>query len=129
MKRDNKKVNDVHLTKRKVQIAKFFLAFALLFTAQWAFAYGGGLGDISRNALVPLDFLRHIFNIASILLGVFLLLNALMRYFRHRQNPHEAPLSTVIVLALCGILLIVIPVAYRLSQQATTKAAVHGIYN
>ena len=102
---------------------KRLYTYLLLFLANpLAFANFGSkresLGSISQNMLQPINWLRYAFNIASILLGVYMLLSAFTRYKRFRENPQESPLSTVIFWAFLGIVLIVIPILYMLSVQA-----------
>ena len=108
-------------TKLYPSLIKLSLIIGLLFVSRLVFA-DESLGGISENVLGPINILRHLFNIASIVLGIFLLLSAFNRYVRYRQNPQESPLSTVITWALLGVLLIVIPIAYHLSQEATEAA-------
>ena len=112
-------------------LAKVMLFVWLLLFAKWVFAASSfySLGGVASHMTDPLEGMRHVFNVASILLGVFLLLAAFNRYMRHRQNPIESPLGTVILWAVLGILLIIIPIAYQLSQEATMRAAVRGITN
>ena len=54
-----------------------------------AYAQGDGIGLVADSLLGPLSMLREMMNAASILIGIYLLASAFMRYLRHRKNPQE----------------------------------------
>ena len=79
------------------------------------------LGTISANALEPIDMLRHLFNAASIILGIYLIISAIENYFKHRQSPHEASLSTVIIGFILGLIFLALPFTYQLAKAGNQQ--------
>lgn len=84
-----------------------------LFTPGVVFALS--LGSIAENLLEPVSILADFVNGASLIIGVCLLFASFFRYMRHRVNPLAAPISTVVVLLILGIVLLFLPLAYELT--------------
>ena len=107
---------------KKIKIISFIL-LALVIDLNSVISYGQtavGLGGVANDALGPIVFLRYLLDAASFIVGAAILLSAFFRYLRHRQNPQEAPLSTVIFWAILGLILIAIPLLHYLSVAAAT---------
>lgn len=92
-----------------------------------AYAQGDGIGLVADSLLGPLSMLREVMNAASILTGIYLLASAFMRYLRHRKNPQESPLGTVIFWAVLGVVLIAIPLTYHYSTMFAKSTGVGDV--
>lgn len=102
---------------------KIALSIILTLSVSLAFAHSGiTLGGMADDAMGPISILRHLFNAASVVVGLFFLMSAWLRYLRHRKNPMESPLGTVLVFAVLGLALIAMPFLYQLSHQAAVSS-------
>ena len=112
---------------------KFILFILLLLIDVTAFAFYGqhsqvGLGNVAGDLLGPLGLLRHLFNIASLILGVVMLISGFSRYLRYRKNPQESPLSTVLLWFFLGLVLIAIPLLHYAAIIAAQKTGTANVY-
>ncbi len=88
-----------------------FFYFAVL-----AFAESGpGIGGVAQNILEPVVIISNFVSSTAIIIGVSCIFGAFIRYLQHRTNPLAHPISIVVVLLIMGIVLICLPLAYRLS--------------
>ena len=76
-----------------------------------------GIGDVAANLLQPVNILADFIGSASIIIGVTLLFGAILKYLQYRINPLASPISTVILLLILGLMLILLPFAYMLTQS------------
>tara|TARA_B100000508_G_C11407508_1_gene251574 strand:- start:509 stop:886 length:378 start_codon:yes stop_codon:yes gene_type:complete len=74
------------------------------------------MGTVAANLTTPISAVRYAFNAACYVLGAGFCVSTLFRYSRFRQNPQEAPFSSVITLLLIGVVLIILPLGYDLSH-------------
>lgn len=103
--------------------SKAVLLIIFLLSLSSAFASSGiTLGGMANDAMGPIEILRHLFNAASVIVGASFLISAWFRYLRHRRNPQESPLGTVLVFAILGVALIAMPFLYQLSHQAAIQS-------
>ncbi len=82
-----------------------------------AYSSGQGVGQVAANILEPVTILSDFVGNASIIIGATSLFAAFLRYMQHRINPLASPISTVIVLLIIGIVLILLPLAYKLTDN------------
>ncbi len=75
-----------------------------------------GLGLVAENMLQPLIALSHLVSTASITVGVCCLFAAFIKYLQHRNNPLMSPLGTIWLLLLMAAILILLPLAYKLTE-------------
>ena len=100
----------------------------LITTPSYA-ASGTSLGTMASDVMEPLAILRYMLDAGSVMIGLFLITASFSRYLRHRRNPQESPLGTVIFWLLLGIVLVVLPILYRLSMLASVKTgAVDAVF-
>ena len=78
-------------------------------------------GAFTDNVMEPIEIVRHLFNAASIILGLFLMINAIQNYFKHKKSPHEATLSSVIIGFILGIVFMLLPFTYELAKAGNQQ--------
>lgn len=88
----------------------------ILFFPVAAFA-SSGIGDLASNLLEPVYVASSFVNSAAIAVGVCAVFGAILRYMQHRVNPLAAPISTVIILFVLGVVLICLPLMYKLTES------------
>lgn len=103
---------------KKIILVTAVSVLSMLFCG-FVYGQGASLGSISQATLGPLHFLRYMFNAASVLVGVFMVMTSVARFMRYRQNPQETSLSYVIVLFILGLSLAIAPLLYDLSTAAS----------
>lgn len=101
----------------------------LMVATVWASVALGAdsLGQIAQNMNGPIDMARQVFSFVSIVVGIFFLFSAFLRYLRFRQNSQEAPISSVVVYFLVGIAFICIPLAHQISLLFAAHAGVANV--
>lgn len=82
------------------------------------------LGGVAANMATPIGFVEKVFNGMSVVLGVYMLMSAAVRYKKYRENPQESPISFVIVWVILGIILIVLPFLHHLTFLASQHTGV-----
>ncbi|OGT31432.1 MAG: hypothetical protein A3E87_03645 [Gammaproteobacteria bacterium RIFCSPHIGHO2_12_FULL_35_23] len=108
-------------------IKTIFFTFIVSINLLAASASAQSLGGVAQDALGPIIFLRYALDAASFILGGLLLMSAFMRYLRHKQNPQESPLGTIIFWAILGIVLIAIPLLHYLAVMAATDTGAGNV--
>lgn len=73
------------------------------------------IGAVANNLLQPVEMLSGFFSGASVIIGMSCLFGAFVRYRQYRTNPLASPISTVITLLVLGILLLLLPLVYKLT--------------
>jgi hypothetical protein len=110
----------MHLVVRLV-IYTLFLAFTAINVAWGADSHHKehlkGIGEIASNIQEPVTLLANFVGAAAIAIGSCFIFSALVKYMRHRVNPYEVPISTVVILLIMGILLLCLPMAYKLTES------------
>jgi hypothetical protein len=76
-----------------------------------------GFGAIANNLMEPVTILSNFIGIASITFGLSFLFGALVKYMQHRVNPMAVPISTVILLLLMAVILICLPLSYKVASS------------
>jgi hypothetical protein len=76
-----------------------------------------GFGQVANNILEPVTIASSFISGISIIIGMTSLLSAFLRYMQHRVNPLAQPISTVILLVVLGVILIALPLIYKLTES------------
>ena len=71
--------------------------------------------DVSSNITGSLDMVTQFVVFACLLVGVFCLFAAFVKYFAYRRNPLAAPFSTVMWLLMMALILMAVPVLHVVS--------------
>jgi len=77
-----------------------------------------GVGAMANGLMEPVSVLTNFVMDGSMVVGIAFLFAAFVRYMQHRVNPLAAPTSSVVVLFIGGILLLLMPLAHKLTQLA-----------
>jgi hypothetical protein len=91
-----------------------FICLILISNLAFAEQQPTGIGNYATELLEPVNVLSDFMGTGSIILGIACLFGALLRYGQYRVNPLAAPLSTVVILFILGLLLIGLPFIYIL---------------
>lgn len=93
-----------------------FIIF-LYFFATTAIAAGFGVGLVANNMMEPVSLLSDFVNSACFIIGGSFLFATIIKYIEHRRSPLMVPISTVIFLLIAGIVLVLLPFAYLLTEN------------
>lgn len=97
---------------------KIFLLLCYLLIPSIALAsHATNLGDVAENLMQPVTMLAEFIYAACIIVGACALMGSFLRYMQYRVNPHATPISTVILLLIIGIVLICLPLVYKLTES------------
>ena len=114
------KVDIVLLMMKPFKYIIFVLG--LLFVGKiFAQVSDGSAGAVAAQMTQPLDVARQAFNAGSLVLGIGFVISGVFKYLRYRHNPHEAPISSVVILFLVGLAFLAFPFAYDFSQYLANK--------
>lgn len=78
---------------------------------------GVAIGAVANNLLEPVTIASGFLSGVAFVLGVTSLFSAFLRYKHHRNNPLAYPISTIIVLFVLGLLLVLLPFMYKLTDS------------
>ena len=85
-------------------------ALLIAVTLLWILpAHAASLGDVAANLFVSVQGIKSIMDVLCYMTGAGLLLGCFFRFIKYRKNPIEAPLSSVIVLFLTGLIVVLLP--------------------
>lgn len=73
-----------------------------------------GIGGLAANLMEPVGILSDVVSSVSLVLGVMFLFATVVKYLQHRISPLAVPISTVVFLFVCGIVLVLLPIAYKI---------------
>ncbi len=76
-----------------------------------------GLGGIANNLMGPVEVVAGFLTGASIAAGLACLFGAFVRYMQYRTNPLAHPIGTVITMLILGLLLLLLPLIYKLTES------------
>lgn len=90
-------------------------------------AHIAGIGSVADNMLEPISILTDFVTTAALLIGAMFFFVAFVKYMQHRKNPLAVPINNVVFLVIFGILLIILPLSYKLTDA--TEPPTHYDYN
>lgn len=76
-----------------------------------------GIGRVADNLMVPAQIIASFIASCSVVVGMTCLFAAFIRYMQHRVNPLAHPISIVFTLLILGLLLLVLPLIYKLTES------------
>src|SRR5579872_564418 len=94
------------------------LFIILSFCPVMVFAEVSGIGDFATSLMEPVSILSGFINSGAIIIGFFFIFGSIVRYIQYRQNPLAVPLSNVVLLLILGIVLLLLPLSYKLVYDA-----------
>lgn len=83
-----------------------------------------GIGGLAANLLEPVSVLTDFVTNVSIIIGASFLFASLIKYMEHRVNPLGVPISTVVFLLIFGVVLLCLPIAYKLAYEVPPTSLV-----
>ncbi len=97
---------------RLVLLLSFYLLPAVVFAARLI-----GFGDVANNLMEPVSVVSQFVSTGAIIIGMCCLFGSFLRYLQYRINPLAAPISSVLILLVIGIVLVLLPWTYKLTQS------------
>ena len=79
--------------------------------------HAAGMGEVAGNLIEPVNLLSNFVGTAAIVIGISCLFAAFLKYMQYRINPLAAPIGTVILLVILGVILTLLPFAYNLTES------------
>ena len=76
-----------------------------------------GIGGIAYNLIGPVEVVASFLSGMAIIIGLTCLFGAFVRYMQYRVNPLAHPISTVVTLLILGVLLLLLPLIYKLTES------------
>lgn len=95
----------------KIKYIPLFFLTPIVFAKEKISSLGGFADSITQG---PLTSLLSVVNGVCYLVGAGLILVGIAKFFTYRRNPHAAPLSSVIVYILLGIICLLLPMTLGL---------------
>jgi hypothetical protein len=97
-------------------IIRVLIIFSITLVPSFVFA-GEGIGGLAENLLEPIAIISDFINSAAIILGASALMAAILKYKQYRKNPHASPLGKIIWLFIIGVVLVFLPLVYKLTES------------
>lgn len=83
-----------------------------------------GLGSVASNLMEPVSILSDFVVNGSLVVGIMFIFGSVIKYGQHRRNPLAVPISNVVFIFICGILLLLLPLAYKVLYEAPPSKTV-----
>lgn len=93
------------------RVILFFIIPGLAVAAQ-----GEGFGFVAENLMEPVSVLSEFVSTASFIIGLSFIFASIIRYMQYRVNPLAFPISSVVTLFIMGVVLVCLPLSYRLTE-------------
>jgi hypothetical protein len=84
-----------------------------------------GLGDVAENLLEPVSLLSDFMSSACFVIGLSFLFASVVKYIEHRRSPLMVPISTVVFLFILAILLLLLPLAHKITESGVTHSFIY----
>ncbi len=101
----------------------FFLSQSVLATNNLSF------GVVAQNMTEPMEVVSAFVSVGCLVVGVSCLFACIVKYFEHRRNPLYVSLSTVVWLLIIGLLLLILPFAYIITENGIPFTVLWGGVN
>jgi len=107
-----------------------YLGLFLGWVAPAAFAYNHlSFGKVAQNITEPMEVVSGFVSVGCLIVAVACLFASIVKYVEHRRNPLYVPLSNVIWLFLIGLLLLILPFAYFITESGIPFTVLWGGVN
>lgn len=90
-------------------VCLFFISMSV-----WA---AGSLGGMADNLLNPVGVMSSFISSGALLIGGAFLFASIIKYVEHKRSPLLVPMSTVVFLFIAGLILVLLPLAYMLTEN------------
>lgn len=92
-----------------------FILFLIIFMPGLVFSESPtGFGGVATNLMEPVIVLSDFVSSTAIIIGAIFIFSSFLKYLQYRVNPLAVPISTVVFLLICGIVLVLLPLTYKL---------------
>lgn len=75
------------------------------------------LGTVALNMVEPINIVADFIGTACMITGITMIFGAFLKYLQYRVNPLVAPISTIIMLFIFGVVLLCLPFIYLLTES------------
>lgn len=96
-------------------VFRYLMAFCVLMLGAMV-AYAHGIGEVAQNMLEPVTMASKAVSDGAIVIGSACLFSSFLKYRQYRVNHLAVPISTVFLLLVAGIVLICLPLIYKLTE-------------
>ncbi len=103
-----------------------YVWLSLLWVSQIAFASDVGIGAVAGNITEPIEVVSGFVSIGCLMVGAACLFATVVKYFEHRRSPTRVTISTVIWLFIIGLLLLILPFAYMITENGIPFSELWG---
>jgi hypothetical protein len=94
----------------KTYILRFLIASFLFAGSRFVGAAPNiGVGEFANEMVEPIGLVASLITTGSIMIGIGCLFGAFLRYSQYRINPLAAPIGSVILLVVLGLVLLALP--------------------
>jgi hypothetical protein len=107
-------------------ILKIMFCFGLVLPTITLAEAPSGVGGIANNLLQPVSLMTDFVTSGALAAGVGFLFGAFIKYMQHRKNPMASTIGNVILLLIIGILLLCLPLAYKLAYDQPPTSIVEA---
>jgi len=94
-----------------------FFTCLLLGLSSAAMAKISSFGQVAQNMTEPIEIVSGFVSVGCLIVGVACIFAGVVKYFEHRRSPLFVPISTVVWLFVIGLLLLVLPFAYLITES------------
>lgn len=81
------------------------------------YAQKTGVGGMASNLMNPVSVMSGFLSSACLLVGGAFLFASIIKYVEHRRSPLMVTMGTVIFLFIAGVVLILLPLTYMLTDS------------
>ena len=99
-----------------------YLVGLLCFSSVFA---DSGLGGMARNMMGSVGFASDFIYTGCLVIGGSFVFASIIKYMEHRRSPLMVPISTVIFLAIAGIILLLMPLLSLIYPEAVPYTFLH----
>ena len=106
---------------------RFFGLIFFFLMSQAALAYNDlSFGSVAQNITEPIEVVSGFVSVGSLIVGVACLFASIVKYFEHRRSPLYVPISTVVWLVIIGLLLLILPFSYIITENGIPFSSLWG---
>lgn len=89
----------------------------LCFLPVAALAAKNGFGGVAQNMMEPVNLMSDFVNTACFIIGGSFMFASIIKYIEHKRSPLMVSISTVIFLFIGGLVLVLLPFTYMLTEN------------
>jgi len=86
-----------------------------------------GFGGVANNMMTPVSVVSDFVNSACMLVGGCFIFASVVKFFEHKRSPMMVTMSTVVFLFIAGVVLILLPFVYILTEGGSPFAGLQSL--